>query len=271
MAKQSPLKRKTVNVPQKNHSLAVWAVVSIASFPTVAFSLVAIGWSYFLAFLLACVTMLVILFIEGVVTGKIWIFHEDYRHIFDHQDTPFRILVVTGGVLLVLETLLLIQFFHNPAMDGFVLNIVARKQCGIRNNALTQAVCPLFSNETINPKERAVVLSMEEAALRHLMPGYTAGACSVEPLSDIHADQTKVNMKFFAYCQSWMSQGCNVANQTMAIVNSQMIESTSGFYAPLTWQEDRESDLYGSTVADGRLMQQLKYKLADKCFAMFNR
>lgn len=271
MAKQSSFKGKTPKVPQKNHALAVWAAISIASFPTVVFSLATFGWNYYLTFLLACVTMLAILFIEGLVTGKVWIFQDDYRHIFDHQDTPFRILVVTGGLLLVLETMLLIQFFNNPAMDGFILNIVARKQCGVRNNALTQSICPLFMQEAASPKERAVVMSMEESALKHLMPGYTVGACGIEPLKDIDVNQSKVNMSFFAYCQSWTSKGCGIANQAMAVVNSQMIANTSGFFSPITWQEDKQSELYRSTASDNDLIQRLKNKLADRCFSMFNR
>lgn len=258
---------RAVPAKPKPTSDAVWAIISIVSFPTVALSLTAMGWRTYLSFIMACLVTLAILLIEALVRGKIWIFQKNYQHIFDHQETPFRILVVTGGVLLVLETLLLIQFFQNPAMDGYILNMVARKECHDPQAPLARLICPIFERSVTNRQDFALTYSLETAAKAHLMPSYLAGSCLVLPLYQSSlSGQATLDVKFFTYCQIWQATTCRTASVgDLAIITAQMSKNSQGFYVPTTWQEERRSKEYQEIMGDKNLLQSIERQLNARC------
>lgn len=254
---------------EKPTSDTAWAIITIASFPIVALSLAAMGWKSYTAFLMACLATLAILLIEAIVRGRVWIFQKNYQHIFDHEETPFRILVVTGGVLLVLETILLIQFFQNPAMDGYILNLVARKQCNNPQAPFAHLICPIFEKSSIPKQEYALDFSMEQAAKSHLMPTALAGSCITVPVSRTNADNT-CSAKFFAYCQAWKADSCQNSNPgEVALITAQFMKNAEGFFVPTSWQEDRQSDEYKKIMDNRDLLQYLEKKLFDRCVAEF--
>ncbi len=249
------------------HADSVWAALSVISFPAVALSLASLGWQPYAAFLMACVATLAVLFIEAIVRGKSWIFQDGYRHIFEHQETPFRILVVTGGVLLILESLLVFEFLQNPAVDGMILNVLARKQCTTPQAPFAHIVCPMFENKpTINRQEFALTYSLEEAAKKHLIPSAMAGSCIVLPTDKL--DLTQSNFTFFAYCQTWQADTCQTTKTgESAMVNAQMNRDAQGFYAPTAWQEDKQSTQYQSLTANKSLLEYIDQQLNRRCIS----
>ncbi|MDD5438323.1 MAG: hypothetical protein PHC70_04210 [Patescibacteria group bacterium] len=254
---------------EKPTSDTAWAVVTMASFPIVALSLAAMGWKSYTAFIMACLATLAILLIEAIVRGRVWIFQKQYQHIFDHQETPFRILVVTGGVLLVLETILLIQFFQNPAIDGYILNLVARKQCYSSQAPFAHLICPMFERASVSKQAYALDYSMEQAAKSHLMPTALAGSCMVVPVSQSNGAATCA-AKFFAYCQAWQADSCQHSNPgEVAMVTAQFTKNSEGFYVPTAWQEDRQSEEYQKIMGNKDLLQYLEKKLYDRCVSEF--
>lgn len=246
----------------------VWAVISILSLPTIALSLAGMGWKPYTAFLMACLAMLGILLAEGLTRGKIWIFQDSFRHIFEHQDTPFRILVVTGGILLLLETFLLLQLFQNPSMDGFLLNIIAKKQCVNPKTAVSSLVCPMLNKQAMMPREdRVAKYSLEEAAKKHLLPDSLASSCIVMPISQ--ASTTSAGTaRFFAHCQSWEAGSCAQGKVASAIVTAEMTRNEQGYLVPMTWQEDRESDELKSYVGKVDFVSYLDRQLDSRCSSM---
>lgn len=244
----------------------IWAVVSILSFPTVALSLVALGWQSYTAFFMACLAMLAILLVEALSCGHVWIFHERYRHIFNHQETPFRIMIVSGGVLLILETFLVIQLFQSPSMDGFFLNIIARKQClDNRQGSIADMICPLFRrpNAPVDHQDFALMYSLEDAAKKHLIPSSLAGSCEILPLNKPVENQ---NMEFFAYCRSWQATSCSAGHEgEAAVISAQLLPNDQGFFTPTVWQEDRQSEKFQSLANNKDLLQYLDRDLDHRC------
>lgn len=264
MPKPRVKKSKPINW---KHADTVWAAISVVSFPIVALSLASLGWQPYAAFLMACVATIAVLFIEAVVRGKSWIFQDAYRHIFEHKETPFRILVVTGGVLLILESLLVYEFLQNPAVDGMILNVVARKQCTHPQAPFAHLVCPMFVQQpTINRPEFALTYSLEEAAKKHLIPSALAGSCVVLPIDTLDLSQS--NFTFFAYCQTWQANTCKITKTgESAMVNAQMNGDEQGFYTPTAWQEDKQSNQYQSLTANKSLLEYLDQQLNRRCIS----
>ncbi len=268
--KSKSVNRRAKPVPkEKPTSDTAWAVITIASFPIVALSLAALGWKSYTSFIMACLVALAILFVEALVRGRVWIFQDKFQHIFDHHETPFRILVVTGGVLLILETILLIQFFQNPAMDGYILNLVARKQCYNSQAPFAHLICPIFEKARIPRQEYALDYSMEQAAKSHLLPTALAGSCVTVPISQNKGNAT-CSAEFFAYCQAWKADSCQNTNPgEVAMVTAQFIKNAEGFFVPTSWQEDRQSEEYKKIMGNKDLLQYLEKKLYDRCLAEF--
>lgn len=272
MSRQKITKRPEASGQLRHTSDVVWAVIGIASFPTVALSLAALGWKTYTSFIMACVVTLAILLIEALVRGKIWIFQKQFEHIFNHQETPFRVLVVAGGALLVLETLLLIQFFQNPAMDRFILNMVAKKQCSNRQTPISHVICPLFERPVSNRQNFALIYSLEAAAKSHLMPTSLAGSCVVRLLNNPISGQETTEVKFFTYCQTWQADACQKSSVgDLAIINAQLSKNSQGFFTPTAWQEDKESNEYKSLVGDNGLQQQIERELFERCLSTLKK
>lgn len=269
-----PFKKTTTKpIGQKTSSSAsVWAVISILSFPTVALSLAALGWNSFAAFLLACLATISILILEAFTRGKVWIFDDKFRHIFDHKDTPFRILVVVGGVLLILETALIIETFRNPAFDGFMLNIMAKKQCASPTSYVAKIICPHYTassgtqSKNLNRREFPLKYSLEQAAKTHLLPNAVAGSCVVLPANWPNYGQEDEPVKFFAYCKQSPAGSCVPGGESVsAIITTELIRNELGYYAPVTWQEDRQSQAYQNIINNQEAMRLMDNYLTERC------
>lgn len=263
--------RKTVD-KKTSSSASVWAVISILSFPTVALSLASMGWNSLAAFLLACLATVSILILEAFTRGKIWIFDDKFRHIFDNQDTPFRIIVVTGGILLILETILIVETFRNPAFDGFILNIVAKKQCASPTGYVAKIICPHYmpssgsQTKILKQHEFPLKYSLEQAAKTRLLPNAVAGSCAILPAvwPDYGPDNKAI--KFFAYCRQEQAGICTSGDQSeSAIITAEFTRNPMGYYVPLTWQEDRQSQAYQDIMNHPEALSLLDDYLNERC------
>lgn len=265
-ASNKPTSKKT------SSSASVWAVISILSFPTVALSLAGMGWNSFLAFLLACLTTVSILILEAFTRGKVWIFDDKFRHIFDHEDTPFRIIVVVGGILLILETILIVETFRNPALDGFILNILAKKQCASPTGYVAKIICPHYTvssgtqSKNLNRREFPLKYSLEQAAKAHLLPNAVAGSCAILPATWPDYGRDDKTLKFFAYCRQDQAGACTAGGQGVsAIITTELTRNPMGYYVPLTWQEDRQSQAYHDIINNPEALSVLDDYLTERC------
>ncbi|HPN14944.1 MAG TPA: hypothetical protein PLF71_02405 [bacterium] len=265
-------KKSNRPAPKTSSSASVWAVVSILSFPTVALSLATLGWNSLAAFLLACLATISILILEAFTRGKVWIFDDKFRHIFDHEDTPFRIIVVAGGMLLILETILIVETFRNPAFDGFILNIMAKKQCASPTSYVAKIICPHYTGSTAtqskNLKQREFPLkySLEQAAKTHLLPNAVAGSCAILPAQWPNYAQDDRSVKFFAYCKQSPAGSCTPGGESVsAIITTELMRNELGYYVPLTWQEDRQSQAYQNIINHPEAVKMMDDYLNERC------
>jgi hypothetical protein len=249
---------------------AVWALITLLTLPSVALSLTAIGWSSTTSFIFACLATLAVLVIQALVCGRIWIFNDRFSHIFDHEETSFRILVVSGGVLLVLETFLILQFMQNPAMDGFFLDIIAQKQCLEPRTSVAKTFCPMFrpTNKVAIDRSRfALVRSLEDAAEKHLIPGSISGSCLAMLWQNPDQTQPSPTVRFLAHCQSWQADSCASAKTESALITADLSRNDQGFYSPTSWQTDTTGEQYVRTISNQDFMRYLDKELQNRCTA----
>jgi len=270
MPKISKAKSPKAHHPDHKQADAVWALITLMTFPSVALSLAGLGWRSVTSFVFACLATLAVLVVQALVSGRIWIFNDRFRHIFDHEQTPFRILVVSGGVLLVLETFLILQFLQNPSMDSFFLNIIARKQCLDPRTSVAKTFCPMFmpkDNLALDRSQYAMVRSLEDAAEKHLIPGSISGSCLAMLWQNPDQTQPSLSAMFLAYCQSWKADSCAPAKTESALITADLLRTDQGFYTPTSWQTDTTSELYRRTASNQDFMRYLGKELENRCSA----
>ena len=260
MRKRTTKKTKKPLIEDKGADF-IWAALSILSLPLVALSLTAMNWHPLVAFIAGIGATLAIVFIEAVVRGKLWIFQEQHRAVFGHQDTAFRILIVSGGILLFIQTFLILQVLENPNLDRVLLNIVLQKECQAKPGPLTHIICPAFEQQSHQQKDFALYYSLEQSAKTKLLPQNVSGACKIKILNQQAQQPDKLNTEFFALCATVQANGQIGDNIKTSLINAEFLKNNDGFYQPLVWQQDDTSQKYLDLIENDSLIRDLNLQL----------
>lgn len=73
--------------------------------------------------------MMGILVANRIAEQELWFFDPKWRERFEHPDVSFRLAVVTGALLLIVETTMLVLFFTDGGMDHALVSLVFARQC----------------------------------------------------------------------------------------------------------------------------------------------
>ncbi len=106
-----------------------WAALTFLTFPLAWVVASWLGYDPIGAFLLGAAAMMAILVANRIAEQELWFFDIKWRERFEHPDVSFRLAVVTGALLLIIETTLLVLFFTDGSMDRALLNLVFSRQC----------------------------------------------------------------------------------------------------------------------------------------------
>lgn len=122
--------QRIVEVPLQSRShVVLWALLSITTFIVIFLACTELRLRAILCFGLAGIGMIIILILEGILRGRIWLFEPTYMDFAGHRATSGRILVFAGGMLLILETALLIGFATDQRFDAVMLRMIEHKHC----------------------------------------------------------------------------------------------------------------------------------------------
>ncbi len=124
-----------------------WAFLTILAFPVGMLVASAFSFSPFQAFVIGAVASFTILIANVMAETRLWMFDKKWRERFEHPEFSFRLAVVTGTILLILETVVLILFFTDGSMDGSLLRMVLSRQCQSPRDGFEQ-VCSSVLDQT---------------------------------------------------------------------------------------------------------------------------
>lgn len=113
-----------------------WAFLTIFAFPFAMLVASSYGATPFGSFLYGAYGSLAILVANYVACGKLWMFAPHWQRRFDHPEFSYRLAVISGAILLLLETALIVFLFTDASMDRTLLSIVVDRQCNIPDIAV---------------------------------------------------------------------------------------------------------------------------------------
>ena len=109
-----PRVNRTKNVAQKkivttpSETSLIWAALSLGTF-LVTFTYIATLRTTLEAFGVGALALVVVLTIEGLLRGRLWMFEPRFQKIFEDKNMPVRMLIFTGCIVLILETMILLS------------------------------------------------------------------------------------------------------------------------------------------------------------------
>lgn len=113
-----------------------WAFLTIASFPLAMLVASSYGATPFGSFLYGAYGSLAILVANYVTCGKLWMFVAHWQRRFDHPEFSYRLAIISGTILLLLETALIVFLFTDASMDRALLSIIVDRRCYLPDPSL---------------------------------------------------------------------------------------------------------------------------------------
>lgn len=123
-------KTKKQNVPLYAHdSPDFWAFTTIVIFPVAMLGALSFGFSSTSAFFFGMYASLAALVANAIIEKRLWMFHHKWRDRLEAPDFSFRLAIVTGAILLIVQSALLVFIFTEPSFDRSMLRLVFDRQC----------------------------------------------------------------------------------------------------------------------------------------------
>lgn len=263
-------KRGTARI---NRRVAMWAVLTVISFPIVSLSMSWLGADPFISFLLGAAASLLVLLLEGAVRGRWWISEPAVTVILGDSAFGLRLLILSGIVVLLFQSFVLTGFVTNGAFDGNVVNFILRRECAPPTNALFIRLCRAAEIPTAGLDTDLSGAAVREAAEKRFFAGGLI-TCAERPLAIKFGPQTFVRGSFVR-CDRWVISriaGRPISVQTVKRpVIARLAVRADGTYRVDGWSDDASSPDWtavGGSIADLTLNQarakSLDVKLDDQ-------
>ncbi len=108
---------------------SIWAVLTLLAFPIVLVTTNMLGVQGLRPFWYALIATFVVLLLEALVRGRLWPFEDGFIESIGHPETPFRIFVFLGSLLLLIETVFIFSILTDKNLDQALVRLVAQKNC----------------------------------------------------------------------------------------------------------------------------------------------
>ena len=113
----------------KSSTAGFWAVMTIGSFPVVMMLASSFGASILVSFFLGLEASLVAIFANGLMEKHLWMFDTRWCILFEHPDFSYRLAFISGVLLLIVETSILLFVFSSSSLDRALINLVYQRRC----------------------------------------------------------------------------------------------------------------------------------------------
>jgi hypothetical protein len=120
--------RKTKRTFVKKTNGDFWAFTTVLAFPVAMLAAGAFGFGEFGSFLWGMAGSCAALIANTMTEERLWMFDEKWSARFDQPDFSFRLAIITGAMLLILESAVLVLLFTGGA-ERNMLGIVFTRHC----------------------------------------------------------------------------------------------------------------------------------------------
>jgi hypothetical protein len=120
--------RKTKRPLVKKTNGDFWAYTTIVAFPTAMLVAGYFGAGLIETFLWGIAASCAALIANTITEGRLWMFEEKWSERFERPDFSFRLAVVTGALLLILESAVLVMLFTG-GVERNMLSFVFDRHC----------------------------------------------------------------------------------------------------------------------------------------------
>jgi hypothetical protein len=236
----------------------VWAFLTLLTFPVVLITTDMLGAGGLWPFALAVVATLLVLALEAAIRGKLWPFEPQFAECLGHPETPVRILVFMGGVLLILETALILTAATDLRSDPALIGLVMRKECAVRHLAGPDMFCRALTGEGAAPvavqtKPRdAVSFAIRMRAANAWFPNETLATCS-QRVAQQATDNQSVRAVSLVHCTAWRvaSNGILTAKSSKTgFAALSMTRDQDGMYRVGVWSDNINDPSWDAALGD---------------------
>ena len=216
---------------------ALWATLTIAVFPIVALSFGWLGMGPFQSFGMGALATILILILEAIFRRRWWMAEPAIADLLGDPSFGHKLILATGALVLVFQTLTLTAFLTSGTLDGNLLRFIAARQCDAPDNLFLSKFCrDVAVNESVVDTAAAAI---RDAAETHLFPAGIV-SCAAHPLVTGISAQRQVRVALVR-CDRWtigtIVRGPVATETKERLVTANLMLLTDGNYRVDGWAE----------------------------------
>lgn len=112
----------------RNTTSDFWAFLTVMAFPIAVLVSSGSGYTQLESFLWGMSSSVAALVANAMMERRLWMFDPKWKERFEQPDFSFRLAVVTGAILLLLESAVLVMLFSGD-VERNMIGIVFERQC----------------------------------------------------------------------------------------------------------------------------------------------
>lgn len=234
----------------------VWAVISVIAFPVVLLAAQGLGAPGLWPIVWAASATLLVLLCEVMARGRLWISEPNLAEFISHPETPIRLLIFSGAILLILETALIFLVATNRRMDDGLIGLVMRKQCSAEYDKTARSLCGylqaprdalgriLFQNDLA-----AYALRAETA--KQWFANESLVTCAQRKIDQLATSEFDLYYAGLIHCAAWQIDQAGqlqVKTEKTGFAGIWLTKDANGFYAAGKWTDNPNSDQWSETL-----------------------
>jgi len=250
--------RKKIH-PQKTHT-ELWAALTILSFPLVATCAILAGLNSFVGFFGGAFASVLVITLEALSTGRVWIADTRVTSWLGHPTFGFRLTAFVGVVMLIFETYIIVGFLANSGYDPGLLNFILNRNCSGKASQWSAPYCVAqMHNKIATQHIDPVLAAIRDDAAKRLFQSSSLVSCAAHPVAS-HGNEIAAMRIALIRCDSWYFDtasreliSMHSSETTAAILLKQLRD---GSYEVIDWSNDpastdwaRISQGYGDVAA----------------------
>ncbi|MBU2509023.1 MAG: hypothetical protein ABII13_00665 [Patescibacteria group bacterium] len=255
-------KKKTKGQP------AVWALITILTFPIILMAAELLGAPGLWPFAWAVLATVAVLVLEVLARGKLWIFEPGFVERISHNETPLRLLVVVGAILLILETGLIFAIATNRNYDGDLMGMIMRRQCAAQYDKKAKSLCQFLQTPRLNsgklmPELDLIGSSMRTYTAKKWFEDEPMVTCSQKKVEQSEIKDYTIEYVALLHCTSWRVDERGILDskeEKTAFAGATLREDLNGFYKVEKWTDDPANADWNEVLKEIALDSRFKVK-----------